>query len=531
MSCVERTSIVAEFEQRPAFPRLVPAPPPDDADAPLRLVHDAPPTTRRPRPAGNVPLSRVLPTITLTWFFGAVWFNTTTGAPLTLFAKGLRATPFQFGLLAAIPYLASLISLPASLLIERTGCRKGIFLAGLYLQRLTWVPLALVPLWIVGHHGVGAAGRAMTAFLWLFLLTHAGQAVGGPAWVSWMADVVPGRVRGKYFSRRKQWGTLSAVPAALLVGWLLDRYAGTRGTWATLSVCALIFLAAAVFGLADIALFQFVPAVPKPARCGAQLLRSFCEPLRNRRFLWFAAFVGVLTFAFAATGQFFTLYLIDHLGVRNTDAQLMLLVVPLLAQFVVLPAWGRAVDRMGKRPVLAVAALGLVPVGLGWTCLAPSNAHCLGYLLAAAGTALWAGVEVANFNHVCEMSASGAGGANSGGGSAYVAVNSVVINLAGCLGGLAAGALVQSLHDWSWHPLAGCKTFTAFDVLCAATALLRLAAAAAFLPFLHEPAARPAREAVRFMTASICRNVSGAVWQPLRIAGWKKSERLVRAAA
>jgi len=43
-----------------------------------------------------------------------------------------------------------------------------------------------------------------------------------------------------------------------------------------------------------------------------------------------------------------------------------------------------------------------------------------------------AGVEVANFNLVLEFS----GAANEGdnGGSNYVAVNSVIINVAGCLG-------------------------------------------------------------------------------------------------
>ena len=41
--------------------------------------------------------------------------------------------------------IASLLSMPASLLIDRTGARKKIFLWGLYAQRLLWFPIALVP--------------------------------------------------------------------------------------------------------------------------------------------------------------------------------------------------------------------------------------------------------------------------------------------------------------------------------------------------------------------------------------------------
>ena len=71
-------------------------------------------------------------------------------------------------------------------------------------------------------------------------------------------------------------------------------------------------------------------------------------------------------------------------------------------------------------------------------------------------TVLWTGVEVANFNLVLEMSGSRRR-QREGGGSAYVAVNSVIINIAGCLGGLVAGLIAQGLKDWHWAPLVGAK--------------------------------------------------------------------------
>src|SRR5690349_11063592 len=56
--------------------------------------------------------------ITLAWVFGSVWYTTTSGSALTVFAKGLGASNFQFGLLAALPYIASLMAVPGSILIE-----------------------------------------------------------------------------------------------------------------------------------------------------------------------------------------------------------------------------------------------------------------------------------------------------------------------------------------------------------------------------------------------------------------------------
>src|SRR5688500_193287 len=122
--------------------------------------------------------------------------------------------------------------MPASWWTERTGARKRMFLTGLYTQRLLWFPIALVPLWIVSRHGRALIDVAMGVFLLLVFLMHVAGNVGGPAWVSWMADVVPERLRGKYFSRRRQFGILTAIPAAVFAGWFLDRLSDTGGVGA-----------------------------------------------------------------------------------------------------------------------------------------------------------------------------------------------------------------------------------------------------------------------------------------------------------
>lgn len=444
-------------------------------------------------PTGSV--RRPMELSTLGWIFGAVWSTATTGAPLTLFAQGLHASAMQFGLLAAIPYLAALLSLPSSLLIHRTGKRKRLFLCSLYFQRLMWFPLAIVPAWMIFRFGASAASGAVVVFLVLTLLMHCGQGVGGPAWASWMADLVPLRVHGKYFSQRRRWGILSAVPAALLIGWVLDR----KGAWgagnATLGWCAIIFCCAAVFGIADIAMFQFVPELPGEIAPEAELLHALREPLRDRQFLCIGTLVGVLTFAMSLMTQFQTLFLLDVLKIGDTATQMMLVVAPMVAQLLVLPAWGAAADRMGKKPMLLIAGLGLVPVTIGW-CFITTRTAWVGYVLSAVGMALWAGVEVANLNLVLQRSGSRRGRA---GGSGFAAVNTLQINIAGLLGGLVAGAVAQRLGGWSWRPLSGFRAFSFYDLLFAGSGILRLAAVIMLVPFIHEPTARSCRETIGFM--------------------------------
>jgi hypothetical protein len=129
-------------------------------------------------------------------------------------------------------------------------------------------------------------------------------------------------------------------------------------------------------------------------------------------------------------------------------------------------------------------------------------------------------VEIANFNLVLEMAgmADDDGGATRRGGSGYVAVNGVIINIAGCCGGLASGVIAQSLKGWSWDPhLFGMSPFSFFEILFLLSAVLRLVAVVCFLPFIQEPTAKPTMEALRFMGANIYNNAFNAVLQPLRL--------------
>jgi len=475
-------------------------------------------------------LRNAMSLVTVAWIFGNVWYVTVTGAPFALFTLAMKPSPFEIGLLSAIPYMAALLSIPASLLIERTGARKRIFFFGLYLQRGLWLLLGLVPLWIVSRYGVAAAPMALWFFIPAYFIMHAGNAVGGPAWVSWMADVVPHRTRGKYFARRRMWALLLAIPAAWFVGWLLDEYARDKGdTIVTMRWCAMIFVAASVFGLLDIAAFHRVPEVPQAPRTGAGLVKAMAGPLKDKQYLWFAGYVAILMFAVVPIQQqFYQFYLIDKVGLKNKSVQVMMLVLPALVQLLLIPVWGRAADRMGKRPLLIMATLGLVPIGLGW-CFVDKETAWLGYLLSALGIALWSGVDLVNFNFVIEMSSSR--GRKDGqpriGGTAYHAVNSVILNIAALTGGLAWGAIAQWLKDWHWT-VPGWKTLGSYDVLFIVSGVLRLAAVVIFLPRIIEPAARPTFEAMRFMGANIYNNVTNVILGPLRLMRSRRGKRARR---
>ena len=120
-----------------------------------------------------------------------------------------------------------------------------------------------------------------------------------------------------------------------------------------------------------------------------------------------------------------------------------------------------------------------------------------------------------NFNIVLEFSGSAAKSGTRG-GTAYVAINSMIINIAGCLGGFAWGGIAELYKDLNVADAVDRKLHLLpravhFERRTAARGGDRIPA------HLHEPEARPTVDALRYMTSNVYNNLFSALMQqPLR---------------
>jgi hypothetical protein len=81
-------------------------------------------------------------TTTVAWMFGVVWLACVSGSHVKVFARMLGFNDFAFGLMAAVPFLATFAQILASVLIERTGLLKFQFLQCATIHRLCWLAVA-----------------------------------------------------------------------------------------------------------------------------------------------------------------------------------------------------------------------------------------------------------------------------------------------------------------------------------------------------------------------------------------------------
>ena len=433
------------------------------------------------------------------WIFGAAWLYLTTGAVFTRFAKLLHMPAFGYGLLAAVPFAGALMQLPVSYFITRYGHRKSIFITVGAFHRLMWLPIAAIP-WVVP---VGWQWQGLLVFF--ALMWVAGQ-MPTPIWVSWMADLVPSRIRGRYFTRRGQLGQLIGVIVTLLMGYALDH----APTTALLQVVCLALGASGLFGVVDFLFFIKVPdkqrVKPNPDVGIWEMLRV---PLRDRNFLRFLGFTTTLTFGIGYVAQFVWLYVFDVAGLSNTQANAMLVVMPLVILMLSGPMWGRLLDRFGRKPVILIAGLLVAPGTLGWIFI--THEHWFwGYLFLVLATAAWPGLESGTFNIQLNLSDAADGRAS---GSTYVAINSAACAVAGILSGLFGGTVAQALGDW--HTTIWGHVLTYHHVLFIISSLLRVASLGWLLGFEDHRAATT-RTALRYLGTNLYSNLQQAVFIPGR---------------
>jgi len=270
------------------------------------------------------------------------------------FAIALGASNAQIGILSSLPQIiAPLAQLFGSKLIEKRS-RKQIVREHVFFEAMIWLLILILAL--LAYFGVITQLPLMLIIIYSFLVFVGG--LSGPAWFSWMGDIVSEKIRGEYFAKRYRITGAVALISMLLASFFLD-YLKTKGL--VLIGFSILFLIANLARLNSFKLFkkQYEPELKLKDGYYVSLF-SFIKNLPKHNFGRFVIFVSILKLSVFIAAPFFAVYMLRNLGFSYLWFT-AITISSTIFTLIFFPLWGRFSDEYGNMITLRIGSA-LVPL-------------------------------------------------------------------------------------------------------------------------------------------------------------------------
>lgn len=308
------------------------------------------------------------------------------------FAVAINSSNSQIAMLTSVPgLLGPLSQFFGSKLIEKYARKKIVMLAVL-IQLLIWIPIIALAFlfWI------GIWTSALPVLLIVFFSAYAVFSnLGGPAWFSWMGDIVKEKERGMYFSRRNRICGLVSVISTIAAAFFLDFF--KRRDFLLLGF-SLFFFLAMLARLASEAFFkkQHEPQI-KLQEGYYFSIWQFIKNAPKNNFGKFALFRAMLSFAVAIASPFFAVYMLRNLEFSYVSFMIVSISASVFS-LLFMPLWGRFSDKFGNYKVMKITFVLIALIPIFWM-LSPSPVYLalVPELMSGIG---WGGFNLATGNYI-----------------------------------------------------------------------------------------------------------------------------------
>ena len=413
--------------------------------------------------------------------FANTFATLTGGVFLTGFALQLGMSDFMIGLLAAMPFIATLFQIPISYSISKFGRRKQTAMWAALLARSIWLPVLLVAVFPLSPQF-----DRNQVVLWLLFISYACVSVSYVAWLSWMSDLVPDEIRGRFFGTRNMLCGAAGMFITVVFGKLLDKFNGQMlGALPTGFVVT--FVSAVILGLASLLYMKRIPE-PSPTAPGIRqpLFKELIAlPFRDPNFNRFLAFALLWGFSVNVASPFFTLYFLRDLSFSYSFVA-FLAMLSAFADLVGMRIWGKISDKVKNKAVIQFAGWVAVFLPLAWVTVRPDSL-VIPVLLQVVGGGFWAGINLCLNNLLLRI-------AHKDNKTFFFSMYHIAGGLGAGTAPILAGLVVQNLHlldfqilSWKMVPL---------HILFLTSTLLRLLSFQ-LLRFVREPDEAPVEALVR----------------------------------
>ncbi len=309
------------------------------------------------------------------------------------YALLLNATDFQLGILATFPILiASIMQLFSINLMHKFKSRKKSVLALVFLQGLMILPIILI------YH---IESYRLTLLTLLVTLYSIFGWLSNPIWVSWIGDLVPEKIRGKFFSNRQLVASSTMFVSFIIAGFILtyakDNFVNEYAGFAVIFIIAVIARLISVYFLSK----QYEPKLKIKKQDNfsfKQFLKEFKKRYKLGYFNVIIAYLSFMYFGLYITSPYIIAYLFKDLHFSYLQ-YVLFTATSLLFELAFLPIWGSFIDKYGPLKILKLTGylLPIVPVLLAFSKSLP-----ILILTQVVGGFLWAGFTVSSINFMLE---------------------------------------------------------------------------------------------------------------------------------
>ena len=396
--------------------------------------------------------------------FANVFVVLTGGAFLTGLALYMGASDVQIGILAAAPFLMQSAQLLSPFLFKDPVSFKNRIVTTLGISRILW--LLIIPFILFTGSG------RLTVLVGIVSLSGLLTMVSSPAWLSWIADVVPRNLRGRFFSRRNAAVAATTVAGTIIGSLILDWSRGHKLEDYGFSVIVLLAAAGALLAWHTMNRISAASGIrmnghlPKP---------DLSAPFRNRTFRHLLIVFSAWNIAIGLAAAFFAPHMFINLKMSFFQVGIYTCVMALIG-IVSSWIWGNLIDRFGSKPILNICAFGIGFIPLIWLFAQPDSLWIL-FPEAVYSGMLWAGFNVAAFTLPLDSSP-------RDNRTLFLSVFAALTGLAFFASSILGGVIAGAMSGWSYvlfdRPLVN------YHLLFIVSAVMRLLTAG-LIAYFHEP--------------------------------------------
>jgi MFS family permease len=352
---------------------------------------------------------------------------------ITPLALHLGANNSDVGLLSAVQNLANTISQIPGAKMTNYYSRKSIWMLGQLTSKIfLWLPVVFLSLFAFEHSiMLLLAVMALIAFF---------AGLRNPAWTSMMGDLVPLKIRGRYFGMRNMVTGIAGVVMTLVSGWIVTVYG-----------FSVIFVLSIV--ISAISIIFFLKMYEPPVRKVFHYKHSFgIHPSHwmtslkiNRPLVIFTLYLMLMYFAVEIASPFYTVYMLRDMHIDYFWFS-VLTILGAVIRIVSFKYWGRLEDKFGSRKILLVVGFFGCFTPFLWLFVSSIGEIALVKIFDGF---IWAGFDLIVFNYLLDITP-----ANKR--PVYIANHSFFVGLLVTAGDLTGGLLAHSLDSTTfmiWHGL------------------------------------------------------------------------------